>query len=150
MRCQLFETTTGELKKSTTGTFSCQRDYTAVAQGRNQLSTADLCEAAARNVSEWATVLVDDAIFPIRVLARNDQDITISRGSEAGLKVGQVFEVCIKGDELKDPDTGKVVGSDLKTVGRVAITKLEPKFSHAKVLDDKGVVIGATLVRFVH
>ena len=148
VRCQLFDATTGELKKSTNDTFSCQRDYTAVAQGKNQLSTADLCEAAARKVSDWATILVDDAIFPIRVLAKDDQDITISRGSEAGLQVGQVFEVCIKGVAMKDPDTGKTLEPDVKTVGRVAIAKLGPKFSHAKVLDDKGIVIGATLVRF--
>jgi len=41
VRCQLFDAATGELKKSTTGTFPFQRDYTAVAQGMNQLSTAD-------------------------------------------------------------------------------------------------------------
>jgi len=149
VRCQLFETTTGELKKSITDTFPFQRDYTAVAQGKNQLSTADLCEAAARKVSDWATILVDDAVFPIKVLAKDEQDITISRGSEAGLKVGQLFEVCIKGKAIKDPDTGKV-DYDVKTVGRVVIAKLGPKFSHARALDDRGIVAGATLVRFAY
>ena len=150
VRCQLFDATTGEVKKSITGTFPFQRDYTAVAQGNNQLSTADLCEAAARSVSAWAAMLVDEAIFPIKVLAKNDQEITISRGSEAGLQVGQVFEVCIQGEAIKDPAMGKVLGYDVKTVGRVAIAKLEPKFSHAKVLEDSGIVPGATLVRAVH
>ena len=150
VRCQLFDAATGELKKSTTGTFPFQRDYTAVAQGMNQLSTADLCAAAARNVSAWATVLVDDTVFPIRVFAKNDQEITISRGAEAGLKVGQVFDVCVQGEAIKDPDTGKNLGYDVKTVGQVAITKLEPKFSHAKVLEDKGIVAGATLVKTVY
>ncbi len=116
----------------------------------NQLSTADLCAAAARNVSAWATVLVDDTVFPIRVFAKNDQEITISRGAEAGLKVGQVFDVCVQGEAIKDPDTGKNLGYDVKTVGQVAITKLEPKFSHAKVLEDKGIVAGATLVKTVY
>jgi hypothetical protein len=150
VRCQLFDATTGELKKSTTGTFPFQRDYTAVAQGANQLSTADLCEAAARTVSAWATILVDDAVFPIKVLAKNDQEITISRGTEAGLQTGQVFEVCVEGAEIKDPETGKVLGKDIKTVGRVMIAQVEPKFSHAKVLEDTGIVPGATLVRAAH
>ena len=147
VRCQLFDTTSGELKKSTTATFPFQRDYTAVAQGKNEISTADLCEAAARNVSVWATALVDDAIFPIKVLAKNDREVTISRGSEAGLKVTQVFEVRIQGDAIKDPDTGKFLGYDVKTVGYVEIAELEPKFSHAKVLEDNGIVPGATLAR---
>lgn len=147
VRCQLFDAATGELKKSTTGTFPFQRDYSAVAQGANQLSTADLCEAAARNVAAWATILVDDAIFPIKVLAKNDQEITISRGAEAGLQTSQVFDVCTQGEVMKDPDTGKVLGNDIKIVGRVVIAKLEPKFSHAKVLEDKGIVPGATLMR---
>lgn len=147
VRCQLFNTTTGELKKSDTATFPFQRDYTAVAQGRNDVSTADLCEAAARKVSEWATVQVDDAVFPIKVLAKNNREVTISRGSEAGLKITQVFEVRIQGDAMKDPDTGKFLGYDVKTVGYVEITELEPDFSHAKVLEDNGIVPGATLVR---
>lgn len=150
VRCQLFDATTGELKKSITGTFPFQRDYTAVAQGQNQLSTSDLCEAAARSVSVWAATLVDETIFPIRVLSKNDQEITISRGAEAGLKVGQVFDVCVQGEAIKDPDTGKVLDYDVKTVGRVAIAKLEPRFSHAKVLEDKGIVTGATLVKAVY
>jgi hypothetical protein len=65
------------------------------------------------------------------------------------LKVGQLFEVCIKGKAIKDPDTGKV-DYDVKTVGRVVIAKLGPKFSHARALDDRGIVAGATLVRFAY
>jgi len=64
--------------------------------------------------------------------------------------VGQVFDVCVQGEAIKDPDTGKNLGYDVKTVGQVAITKLEPKFSHAKVLEDKGIVAGATLVKTVY
>jgi len=150
VRCQLFSAATGELKVSTNTTFPFQRDYTAVAQGENQLSTAALCEEAARNVSAWAASLVDDAVVPIKVLAKNDQEVTISRGTEAGLKVGQVFDVRVQGEAMKDPESNKFKGYDVKTVGRVAITKLEPKFSHARVLADNGIVPGATLVRTVY
>jgi len=150
VRCQLYDATSGELKKSMTATFPFQRDYTAVAQGNNQLSTADLFEAAARRVSEWATILVDDTVFPIKILAKKDQEVTLSRGMEAGLKVGQVFEVCTQGDAINDPDTGKMLGYDVKTIGRVIIVKLEPKFSHAKVTEDNGIIPGANLIRAVN
>jgi len=151
VRGQLFDATTGEMKKSTTGIFPCQRDYTAVAQGKNELSTSDLCAAAADKVSEWAALLVDDAIFPIRVLAKNEQEITISRGSDGGLQVGQVFEVCIEGELLRDPDHKDIIlGRPVKVVGRVAISKLDAKFSQARVLEDKGIVTGATLARVAH
>jgi len=150
VRCQLYDATSGELKKSMTATFPFQRDYTAVAQGNNQLSTADLFEAAARRVSDWATILVDDTVFPIKILAKKDQEVTLSRGMEAGLKVGQVFEVCTQGDAINDPDTGKMLGYDVKTIGRVIIVKLEPKFSHAKVTEDNGIIPGANLIRAVN
>lgn len=150
VRCQLFDVATGELKKSVTSSFPVQRDYTAVAQGQNQLSTTDLCEAAARHVSDWATILVDDTLVPIKVLDRNDSEITISRGTEAGLRVSQVFEVCVNGEPIKDPDTGKILGTNSVTVGRVAISKLEPKFSRAKVLEDNGIVKGAVLRKVVY
>jgi hypothetical protein len=146
VRCQLYDAATGALRKSTNYTIPAQRDYVAVAQGKNELSTVDMYQAAASKVAELATVLVDNAVFPIRVLVKNDQEITISRGSEAGLRVGQVFLVNIEGPEIKDPDTGKVLGRDIKRVGRVAITELEPKFSHASIMEDSGIVMGATLV----
>ena len=145
VRCQLFDVATGELKKSVNKTFSIPRDFVAVAVGKNDLSTADLFEAAARKVSDWAGVLVDDEVFPIKILAKHNPEVTISRGSEANLQVGQVFEVKVMGEVIKDPDTGKVLGYDIKTVGRVTITELEPQFSHAKILEDNGIVPGATL-----
>ena len=147
VRCQIFEVATGQLKKSANSSFPLQRDFLAVAQGRNELSTADLFAAAAQKVSEWATSLVDDSVFPIEVLAKKDNLLTISRGQEAGLKVGQVFLVTVDGDEIKDPHTGKLLGRDLKTVGRASITELQPKFSKARILEDTGIVNGAALTR---
>ena len=145
VRCQLFDVATGELKKSANKTFSIPRDFVAVAVGKNQLSTADLFEAAARQVSDWEEALVANEVFPIKILVKHNQEVTISRGAEANLKVGQVYEVKVKGDVIKDPDTGKVLGYDIQTVGRVTITQLEPQFSHAKILEDSGIVVGAML-----
>jgi hypothetical protein len=147
VRCQLFDVTTGELKKSLTGTFPIQRDITAVARGKNQISTADLCANAARGVADWALKLVDDTVYPLKVVSKTGDEVAISRGTEGGLKVGQNFEVYVEGKELKDPVTGNSLGHNLTAVGWVTITKLEPTFSHARILEDKGIVEGATLMQ---
>jgi hypothetical protein len=74
-----------------------------------------------------------------------DKQITINCGADAGLKPGQVFDVYAVGKELKDPTTGETLGHDEQLVGRVAVSELQPKFSKAKVWEDKGIAAGAVL-----
>jgi hypothetical protein len=145
VRCRLFDVTTGALLDSATHTFKTNRSYVVLAQGRNDLATSDVIQKAAKNVSEWAVVRVGDAIAPMKVLDRNDQEVTINRGLGAGIHTGQVYHVFTPGKELRDPSTGEVLDRPEVKVGRVAITDLYEKFSSARILEDKGISAGARL-----
>ena len=116
-----------------------------MAKGNNEKSTGDLYQTAARVVAEWATIKVSDSVFPIQVLEKNEDAITINRGSDSGIQIGQVYGVNILGKEIKDPSTGELLGREEKTVGKATILELQPKFSKAKVWNDKGVINGAVL-----
>lgn len=146
LRCQLFETGTGRLLRSDHVPISLHRDYLVVAQGMNQLSQNDLIEAVAEKAADWAALLVDDEIFPITALAKEGDSITLNRGSEAGIKKGQIFSVSEKGADLKDAN-GTSLGSELKTVGRVMVTEVQSRYAKAKILEDTGISVGCVLTR---
>jgi hypothetical protein len=140
----LYDTTTGNKLETSLQKFLTTRPYTALASGNNILSQTDLFETAAREVSERAAIMISGAAFPITVLDKTEKQVTINRGSDVGLKTGQVFQVFTQGKELKDA-TGRVLGMDETIVGKVIIRDLRPQFSKADILDDKGIENGNRL-----
>jgi hypothetical protein len=148
IRCRLLEVATGNVLQSANHSFATNRTYVAAANGNNMVATGDLVEAVARTLAQRATLPVIEAVFPIQVLEKNEKEITINRGSEAGIQVGQLYQAFILGKEIKEPGTGAVLGRDEVIVGKIAISELHPKFCKARILDDNGIVTGSTLRRF--
>jgi len=63
----------------------------------------------------------------------------INAGSDGGVKEGDEFNVFRVGKQIKDPDTGEVLGADETKVGRVKIDKIMgPRLSTAKVVSGSG------------
>jgi hypothetical protein len=96
-------------------------------------------------MAERIAIHVTDVIFPIKVLIKNDKEVTINRGEGAGVAVGDTFNVFALGKQLIDPDTGEKLGNQEVNVGKVKITEVDPKFSKAQVLEDTGIDQGAIL-----
>jgi hypothetical protein len=147
VRCRLFNAGTGEILDSASYAFTTNRTYIALAEGTKEVSASDLFEVAAKNLAERIATREREMVFPITVLAKDEKEITINCGADAGLKPGQIFNVYAVGKELKDPTSGESLGHDEQLVGRVAISDLQPKFSKAKVWEDKGIMIGNFLRR---
>ncbi|MDR3456073.1 MAG: hypothetical protein P4N60_01395 [Verrucomicrobiae bacterium] len=147
VRCRLFNAATGELLDSASHTFTTNRTYIALAAGTKDVSASDLFETAANSLADRIATREREAVFPIKVLAKDGPEITINCGVDAGLKPGQIFNVCTTGKELKDPTTGESLGFDEKVVGRVTISDLQPKFSKAKIWEDNGIAEGNFLRR---
>ncbi|KAB2662086.1 MAG: hypothetical protein DVB31_11675 [Verrucomicrobia bacterium] len=143
VRIELFDTATGEKLEGSLQKFNTSRPYIALAQGNNTLSSADLFDVAARDVAERATVMVAARVFPITVLDRSEKQVTLNRGAEAGLKVGEIYNVYAIGKEIRD--NGKVTGNDEDLVGRVQIRELRPQFSKADILHDDAIKAGNRL-----
>ena len=56
-----------------------------------------------------------------------------------------LFEI---GETFVDPDTGEVLGSESKEVGRIVVTAAEPKFSKARIYGEPfEVSVGSVLKR---
>jgi curli biogenesis system outer membrane secretion channel CsgG len=53
----------------------------------------------------------------------------INMGSVSGLKVGDKFTVLSVGEELRDPDTGQVLGVEESTTGEGTVSEVQERFS---------------------
>lgn len=80
-------------------------------------------------------------------IARVDaEEIYINVGAEAGVQVGQVFQVVRKGKVITDPDTGEVLGADETKVGQVRITAVKgPRLSLCSAVSGNGFKAGDIL-----
>ena len=78
---------------------------------------------------------VIDAVYPLRVIAVNSSgEVMVNRGEGAGISEGDVYDVFSEGQELIDPDTGEVLGSEETKVGRIQIGQVLAKFSKAALV----------------
>jgi hypothetical protein len=147
VRCRLFEATSGTVLDSVSRSFTNSRTYNVLAQTDQSYQAGDLLEASAKATADWAALRVGETINPIKVLDKNEKEITLNRGEESGLQPGQNYNVFTYGKELADPDTKEILGREENLVGRVSIGELQPKFCKARILEDKGIVLGSFLRR---
>jgi len=146
---KIYETKTGKLVES--ANFQTGNDEFKQIQQERSYSVKDgelsdeMMVAVAQKSAERIATHVADIIFPPKVLIRRDNVVTINRGEGGRVAVGDVFNVFAQGEELKDPDTGEVLGREEVKVGRVKISQVNPKTSLADILDDSGIDKGAVL-----
>lgn len=85
----------------------------------------DVCKKITRSIV--------DTVFPIKVIKHSRGTVYLNRGSNGGVKVGQVFKVVEQGEELVDEDTGLVLGAEEQDVALIKVTDAQKKFSKAEV-----------------
>ncbi|PTX98517.1 hypothetical protein [Opitutus sp. ER46] len=112
------------------------------SQRNGDLSDA-LLQKVVTAIADATANRVTDVIFPAKIITRTDKQVTINRGDGTAIAVGQVWEVFALGKELRDPDTGEVLERERLNVGKIRITRVNPKTSLAEVIEDNGVTDGA-------
>jgi hypothetical protein len=87
-------------------------------------------------------------IVPIRgKVARilNSRELAINVGSKDGVVVGMHFDVLDpKGEDIKDPDTGEILGSLERPKVRVQVVKVQDSLSVASTYKKHEVNVGGT------
>ncbi len=88
----------------------------------------------AKDVSAQMVDQFLDLVFPVKILKVKNMRVYLNRGKDGGFKKGMVLKVFNPGEELIDPDTGENIGSAEEYVGKIELTRVNPKFSVAKIL----------------
>lgn len=75
----------------------------------------------------------------------NSREIVIAAGSTQGVVEGMYFDVMDpKGEDVRDPDTGEVLGSIERPKVRVKVTQVQERLSVASTYKKEKVNIGGT------
>jgi hypothetical protein len=121
-----------------------QEENAANAAKNGELSDRLLQDITNQMADKIANRVVD-VIYPARVIAKADKEVTLNRGEGTDIAVGQVWDVFAQGEELIDPDTGTSLGRQERLVGKVRIARVTLKTSVADIVEDTGIDRNAIL-----
>jgi hypothetical protein len=76
---------------------------------------------------------LDSIVGPAAIVSVDGERVYINRGYEDGVRAGDRFEVFRRGEELRDPQTGELLGYSDRTVGAIRVTFL--KSAHLSVAE---------------
>ena len=99
---------------------------------------SDLIDKAAKAV----VAQLNDVAFPVYVLSANNRFVTGNITAEQVVE-GEVWEVFVLGDVLKDPQTGDVLGQDEDLIAKVRVSRPGPKmtkFEYFGEVDKKSIL----------
>jgi curli biogenesis system outer membrane secretion channel CsgG len=139
---RLIDTTTGEVLvskrvegKAKAGSFGLGINIKGVGFGTKGFKKTPLGKAtqiAIDNAVEAIAEGLRNVPYQGRVILVKGNNIYLSAGRRTGASVGDVFTVYSRGEELIDPDTGEMLGSEEEKLGKVKIFSVKEKFSKAR------------------
>lgn len=135
---QVIDTETGQIKatfsmKSSFSTSDSIVDQAGGKPGAGQFTTM------AQNVSAQMVDQLLDLVFPVEIINIKENQIFLNRGQDGGFKTNMTLNVYQKGDELKDPHTGEILGSGEELVGKIKVVRINPKFTVAEATGKNGI-----------
>jgi len=83
-----------------------------------------------------------DQPWSARVADVDGKEVFLSAGEDLGVKAGDEFVVYKKGREIKDPETGEVLGFRTTRAGRIRVTEVQKKLSIAETIEGEGFAAG--------
>lgn len=79
----------------------------------------------------------------------NSREIAISSGSDQGVHIGMHFDVLDpKGEDIRDPDTGDILGSIDRPKVRVKVTQVQKRLSVASTFKKEQINVGGAAHSF--
>ena len=145
IRSRIIDSSNGAILGSNIKTYARGRSYAAASRGNNELSMSELYHGAAEDLANLERTFVEDTIFPIKILKIENDEVLLNRGGDSGVQLNTHYIVWQKGDAIKDPDSGEILGVEDQNVGEVLIREIQPQFSKAVIDINKGIKPGAVL-----
>ena len=142
---KILDTKTGEVLFSTPG-HGVATSVTKVTAVSSFLGGSGSVIGGNDNVSDATRMALYDGVTKImegmeklpwrgRIMDRTGDRLVVNGGEDAGLQVGDTFQVLSRGKELIDPDSGQSRGYIETPAGIVRITSVSPMRSEAEVLE---------------
>lgn len=151
---RVIDASTGEIVMAETASGTAESKSSGVTVmgigGTGAVADNSLMDSAVRKAVVHCVELIRSASKKVMwqgaiIKVNGDGTAIIKPGSGSGVKKGMSFIVYSKGEELKDPDTGLSLGSQLKEIGALVVTGEfgdGGKASTAKITSGKGMKAG--------
>jgi len=140
---RLIDTTTGQVLdskrvegKAESGGFEFGLDLGGIGFGTDSFQNTPMGKATQMAIDEaveFISAKLRGIPFKGRIIQVKNEDIYLSAGKRNGSSVGDTFTVFSVGEELIDPDTGEILGSEEEELGTVKIYAVKEKYSKAKM-----------------
>jgi hypothetical protein len=85
-------------------------------------------------VSRKAADDLADAVWPVKVVRYEQDQLFVNRGEGGELAVGETWTVYALGDDMIDPDTGAALGRSEFPIGKARVVRVAPDFTVAEPL----------------
>ena len=100
----------------------------------NSSNEADPLADVERLTAKAIAGLITTKIYPVRVIAKQADGTIVVNYGDSVLSKGDILRVFKMGESFKDPDTGKVLGSEETEIGRLVVTETTASFSKASLV----------------
>lgn len=104
----------------------------AVCNAQGQIDSAVLMRAASEKI---AGALVT-AIYPIQIAAMQPDGTIILNYGDGTLQAGAIMAVYARGQPIRDPTTGQVIGNDETKLGLIRISEITGRMSRAMAVSE--------------
>ncbi len=87
------------------------------------------------NLAQNVVAKIVTTLYPIHIIAVNsDEKVVMINAGETVVSVGERLIVYARGNEVVDPYTGEVLGSEEMTVGEVEVYETRVKFANCRII----------------
>ncbi|OGX57387.1 MAG: hypothetical protein A2447_03700 [Omnitrophica WOR_2 bacterium RIFOXYC2_FULL_38_12] len=140
---QLINSTTGEIIESKRVEGEAQGgglslgysgDFSINSSNFRKTPLGKAVQIAIDNAVDFIGKKMDDIPWTGKVILSKDVEVFINAGSASGITEGDTFSILREGEALIDPDTGMELGRDAAKIAEISVSKVEVKFSKAKVV----------------
>jgi curli biogenesis system outer membrane secretion channel CsgG len=111
----------------------------------------ELLNDVATDLAQKVAQRTVEVIFPIKVMDREDNTVTVNRGDNSGIQLGEILTAYGPSKVITDPESGQKIQRKGVKIGSVKVTSVEPTYLQAEVFEEKepgkSVAKGAVLSR---
>jgi len=115
-------------------TFDVEVPETKPTSMGRTVDTAQIVAELVQGLTDSATKQITLSLFPVTVVDVDGEDIVLSQGGDM-VDEGQIYQIVLRGKEITDPQTGRVIGRIEKPCCTVLVTTVTPDMSYGVVKD---------------
>jgi curli biogenesis system outer membrane secretion channel CsgG len=102
-------------------------------KSKKEAPISDAMQACANKVAYFVANKLEDSPWQGNVASVTGTKVVIIGGTNVGLKEGMTLTLLAKGEDVVDPETNEVIGTESSEIGQIRIVTAQEKFSTCEI-----------------